>query len=373
MQNILTAFLKSESTGGLLLMAAAVLAVILANSPCAGAYTALLNTPLLHHSLTHWVNDALMALFFLLVGLEIKRELIQGELSTWPQRLLPGLCALGGMVVPALLYAAVNHNSPQTLNGWAIPTATDIAFALGILALFPRAPTSLKIFLTALAILDDLGAILLIAVFYSHGFSPVHLALAAILTASLITFNRSRVTALWPYLITGLLLWLCIDQSGLHATLAGVILALTIPLKTQPGPLLKLEHALHPYVAFLVIPIFGFFNAGLPLTGITLNDFSHPLTLGILVGLLIGKQLGVGLCMWFGIRFLKVPMPLNTSPLQLYAVTLLCAIGFTMSLFIGGLAVTANYLPEVRLGILTASIIAAIGAAFILALTSPRK
>ena len=352
-------------------MAATALAILAANSPLAPAYTALLNLPLLHHSLTHWVNDALMALFFLLVGLEIKRELIGGQLATWPQRLLPGLCALGGMLIPALLYIALNRNSPATLHGWAIPTATDIAFALGILALFgSRVPPSLKIFLTALAILDDLGAILLIATVYTQGLALTPLFLAGVLLASLITFNRCRVTALWPYLATGALLWLCIYQSGLHATIAGVLLALTIPLKpNQNSPLLKLEHSLHPYVAFAILPVFGFFNAGLALSGLSLSTLTHPLTLGIIAGLFIGKQLGIGLTLWVSIRFFGIPTPRNATAWQLYAVTLLCGIGFTMSLFIGNLAfpATADFLPHIQLGILIASILSALAAIFILA------
>lgn len=346
-------------------MATAALAIVAANSSFAPLYNEVLHVLFLGHSLTHWVNDALMALFFFLVGLEIKRELLTGNLSSWPQRLLPGIAALGGMIIPALIYAITNRNSPETLHGWAIPAATDIAFALGILALVPRVPLSLKVFLTALAILDDLGAILLIAIFYSGGLNPVPLLLEGILIAALITFNRSGVTNIVPYLGTGILLWLCTYQSGLHATIAGVILALTIPTKSLP----KTEHALQPWVAYTVLPIFAFCNAGVSFSGITLASFAHPVTLGIFLGLLVGKQLGVGAAMWASIRLLKIPAPHGTSVAQLYATTLLCGIGFTMSLFIGNLALPVDMAPQIRLGILAASVTAALLALAILSLT----
>ncbi|RYG59120.1 MAG: Na+/H+ antiporter NhaA [Alphaproteobacteria bacterium] len=309
-----------------------------------------------------------MALFFFLVGLEIKRELLTGNLATWPQRILPGAAAVGGMAVPALLFVFVNRNHPEYLTGWAIPAATDIAFALGIIALAgSRVPVSLKIFLTALAILDDLGAILVIALFYTHNIAVTFIVLAAILVAALITFNRCGVTRLWPYVLTGLLLWLCVYQSALHATLAGVIVALTIPIKRS----VTLERSLHPWVAFGVIPIFAFFNAGVSLAGINVQAMLHPLTLGIFVGLFVGKQLGIGAILLAAIRLFKVPRPQGATNLQLYAVTLLCGIGFTMSLFIGNLAFPQAHMQEIRLGILAASLVSAVLGLSLLLLSRP--
>ncbi len=350
-------FLHSQTAAGLTLITVTLAALIAANSTLAPAYNALLSTHIFHHTPTHWVNDTLMALFFFVVGLEIKRELHTGNLSTWPQRILPGAAALGGMAAPALLFAAINHNHAHYMAGWAIPTATDIAFALGIIALAgSRAPTSLKIFLTALAILDDLGAILIIALFYSHNIALAPLVLIAITTAALVTFNRCGVTKLWPYVLTGILLWLCVYQSALHATLAGVITALTIPTSHSA----KLERTLHPWVAFGVLPIFAFFNAGVSLSGINLASFLHPLTLGIFLGLFLGKQLGIGAVLFAAIKLCKVPRPSGATNLQLYATTLLCGIGFTMSLFIANLAFNQAHAQEVRLGILSASLLSAL-------------
>lgn len=363
-------FLHSQTAAGLVLIATTLLALLAANSAFAPAYHALLNANIFHHTPTHWVNDTLMALFFFLVGLEIKRELLTGNLSTWPQRILPGAAALGGMLAPALLFAFINRNHPEYLPGWAIPTATDIAFALGILALAgPRVPVSLKIFLTALAILDDLGAILVIALFYTHGIAIVPLMLAGVLIVCLVTFNRSGVLQLWPYILTGLLLWLCVYQSALHATLAGVITALTIPLKRSP----QLEHTLHPYVAFGVLPVFAFFNAGVTLSGISLGSFTHPLTLGIFAGLFFGKQLGIGASLFMAIKFFKIPKPAGATSIQLYAVTLLCGVGFTMSLFIANLAFAQSHTNEIRLGILSASLLSALVAFALLRLKPSRK
>lgn len=362
-------FLHSQTAAGIILLVTTLFALIAANSNLAPAYNALLTANIFHHTPTHWVNDTLMALFFFVVGLEIKRELLTGNLATWPQRILPGAAAVGGMAAPALIYAFINHNHPQYFAGWAIPTATDIAFALGIIALAgSRVPTSLKIFLTALAILDDLGAILVIAIFYTSNIALTPLVLIAITTAALITFNRCGVTKLWPYLLTGLVLWLCVYQSALHATLAGVITALTIPV-SRSG---KLEHTLHPWVAFAIIPIFAFFNAGVSLAGINLTSFLHPLTLGIFLGLFIGKQLGIGAVLITAIKLFKVPRPAGATNLQLYAVTLLCGIGFTMSLFIANLAFGQQYAQQIRLGILAASLLSAVLGLAILCLTPPR-
>lgn len=369
MKRAIHTFLKTEASAGLILIATTVLALIAANTALEPAYHSLLNAQLLNHSLTHWVNDALMAIFFLFVGLEVKKEILNGNLATWPQRLLPTLGAAGGMLVPALVYLFINRTSPATIPGWAIPTATDIAFALGILALVPRAPVSLKIFLTALAILDDLGAILLIALLYTTGLAVTPFILSAILIAALITFNRNHVTSLWPYLVTGTLLWLCVYQSGLHPTMAGVILALTIPLKSGK----KLEHALAVPTAYLILPVFAFFNAGISFAGISLTNFTHPVTLGIFAGLLVGKQLGVGGALLLATKLFKIPKPAGATTLQLYAVSLLCGIGFTMSLFIGNLALPASYATEIRLAILSASLVCALAAFVILTLTPSKK
>ncbi len=358
-------------------MAATAAALIAANSLFAPHYFALQHSYLAGLSLQHWVNDAFMAVFFLLVGLEIKRETLTGNLSTWPQRLLPGMCAAGGMAVPALVYATYNWHSPQTLVGWAIPSATDIAFALGILALFgKRIPVSLKIFLTALAVLDDLGAILVIALFYTPHIAANYLLAAVVLTGALILLNKGNVRQLSPYLLIGILLWYCVYQSGLHATLAGVVLALTIPLQTKEGhnPLLTLEHALHPYVAFFILPLFGFFNAGLNLSGLSLSSLSHPVTAGIFWGLFLGKQIGIGACYFIAITCLGAKKPEAARTGQVMAVAALCGIGFTMSLFIGNLSFTSDELQnETRLGILLGSLASAVAASIILFITKPSK
>ena len=390
-------FLKSGALAGITLMCVAVIAMMMANGPWADTYIAIQNVPMFGHTLTYWVNDALMALFFLLVGLEIKREVIAGQLATWRERLLPGITALGGMIIPAGIYAAFNFYSPETLRGWAIPAATDIAFALGVLMLFgSRVPISLKVFLTALAILDDLGAILLIAAFYTEGLNLIPLALAAVVTGALVVLNRGGVRALWPYLVSGVVLWLCVYQSGLHATLAGVILAMTIPMplvrqntsshdaarraeydlaEPEPqGPLMVLEHKLQPLVAFAVLPIFGFLNAGVNVAGLGLNDFNNPVTLGIFFGLFVGKQIGVGAALFIAIRWLNAPKPVSATIPQIYATTVLCGIGFTMSMFIGNLAFTDTlYVQEMKLGILSASLLSAVVGGVILGMTGKNR
>jgi len=332
--------LASETAGGFVLMASAAAALAVANSPAAPAYEAALHAEAFGLSLLHWVNDGLMVLFFLLVGLEIKRELIGGELSSWHARILPGLGAFGGMLVPALIYVAVNAGSPATLRGWAIPSATDIAFSLGVLALLgPRVPVSLKMFLTALAIIDDLGAILIIAAFYASGLSLPMLAGAAVVTLALVVLNRRRVTALWPYLLLGVALWLLVLKSGIHATVAGVILAAAVPMGDKTaGPLFRLEHGLQPWVAFLVLPVFGFANAGVPLAGLGLAGLTDPVTLGSMLGLYLGKPIGVFGAAALAVRLGLARLPPGASPIQVYGVAVLCGIGFTMSLFIGILA-----------------------------------
>jgi Na+:H+ antiporter, NhaA family len=293
---------ENEAAGGLVLMAAAALAQVVANSPLAPAYFAALHAYIGPLSVSHWINEGLMAVFFLVVGLEIKRELLDGHLSTWPRRALPGIAAAGGMAVPALIYAAFNWNDPVTLRGWAIPAATDIAFALGVLSLLgPRVPTSLKVFLTAVAILDDLGAVAIIAVFYAGDLSVLYLGLAGAVVAVLAAMNRGGLTWLWPYVVLGVLLWSIVLRSGVHATIAGVALAFTVPLHAAPGrpddmtgsPLHRLEHGLHNWVAFLVIPVFGFANAGVSFAGLSAGALLDHLTLGVALRLLLGKLVGV--------------------------------------------------------------------------------
>jgi NhaA family Na+:H+ antiporter len=367
--SMLRKFLDNSASGGLVLMAAAALALLVANSPLAPTYFGALSAYLGPLSVLHWINDALMAVFFLLVGLEIKREVLDGQLSTWSRRILPGVAAAGGMAFPALIFVAFNWNDPATLRGWAIPSATDIAFALGVLALLgSRVPTSLKVFLTALAIIDDLGAVIIIAVFYTGDLSIMDLGLATALTAALVVMNRSGVTRLLPYLLLGALLWFFVLRSGVHATIAGVVLAFTIPLHAEPArlddmagsPLHRLEHGLHGWVTFLVIPIFGFANAGVSFAGVTADALVDHLTLGVALGLLLGKLVGVFGTAYLTIRLGFADVPMGAGKLQLLGVSLLCGIGFTMSLFIGMLAFANDPLlqSEVKIGILVGSLLA---------------
>ena len=365
--SVLRSLLHNEASGGVILMASAALALIVANSPAAPAYFAVLKSYVGGLSVLHWINDGLMAVFFLLVGLEVKRELLDGQLRTWADRILPGVAALGGMMGPALVYVAINWHSPETLRGWAIPAATDIAFALGVLALLgSRVPVSLKIFLTALAIIDDLGAVLIIAAFYTTDLSLPMLGGAAVTLAVLYGLNKARITHLAPYLLLGAVLWFFVLKSGIHATVAGVLLALTIPLRLSVGkpddptsPLHKLEHAIHPWTAFLILPIFGFANAGVSLAGITSKMLLDPVTLGVALGLFLGKQIGV-----FGFILATVKLDLAQRPSratwsQIYGVALLCGIGFTMSLFIGLLAFANNpeLEAETKIGVLVGSLV----------------
>ena len=364
--SVLRSFLDSEAAGGLVLMAAAALALVVANSPLAPAYFGALHAHIGPLSVSHWINDGLMAVFFLFVGLEIKRELLDGQLSTWPRRALPGIAAAGGMAVPALIYAAFNWGDPATLRGWAIPSATDIAFALGVLSLLgPRVPASLKVFLAALAILDDLGAVAIIAVFYAGDLSLPDLGLAAAALAALAALNRFGVSRLSPYMLVGALLWFFVLRSGVHATIAGVALALTIPLRLAPGrpddvagsPLHRLEHRLHGWVAFGIVPLFGFANAGVSFAGVTADALLAPLTLGVALGLLVGKLVGVFGAAALAIRAGLADVPMGASWSQLVGVALLCGIGFTMSLFIGLLAFADDpaLQDEVKIGILLGS------------------
>jgi len=371
----LRSFFASESAGGLLLLAVAALALVTANSPLSELYFGALHQKAGGLSLLHWVNDGLMALFFLLVGLEIKRELLDGELSTWSRRVLPGVCAVGGMAVPALIYIAIQQGDPATLHGWAIPAATDIAFALGILSLLgPRVPVSLKVLLTALAILDDLGAVLIIAFFYTDHITVWALAGAGAALAALIAMNRLKVMALSPYLLVGAVLWWLVLKSGVHATLAGVALALTIPLKRsvaapddRASPLHRLEHAIQPWVAFVVVPIFGFANAGVSLVGVSLAALLAPVPLGVAAGLFLGKQVGVFGAAWLAVKLRLADCPAHASWGQVYGVALLCGIGFTMSLFIGLLAFNRPELQDAtKLGVLAGSTLSALLGALVL-------
>lgn len=381
-RSVLGGFFQSEAAGGLILIAVAAMALGVANSPLSGAYFQLLHLKVGGLDVLHWINDGLMALFFLLVGLEIKRELLDGELSTWSRRALPGLAALGGMAAPALIYVALQGGDPQTLRGWAIPAATDIAFALGILSLLgSRVPVSLKIFLTALAILDDLGAVLIIAVFYTDDLAVWALAAAAVALAILILMNRLKVMSLAPYAVVGLLLWWLVLQSGVHATLAGVALALTIPLRTSLGvaedetsPLHRLEHALQPWVAFAVVPVFGFANAGISFGGLSLAALLAPVPLGVAAGLFAGKQIGVFGTVWLAARFRLVEPPAGASWRQVYGVAVLCGIGFTMSLFIGLLAFDDSALQAAtKLGVLAGSVLSAVWGYTVLRMGSVRS
>jgi NhaA family Na+:H+ antiporter len=369
--------LKNEVSGGLVLMASAVLALLWANSPAAPAYFDTLKTYVLGLSVLHWINDALMAVFFLLVGLEIKRELVIGQLSTARARALPGFAALGGMFVPAIVYVAFNVSSAEYVRGWALPAATDLAFALGVLALLgSRVPASLKVFLTALAILDDLGAVLIIAVFYTSGLSALMLGLAALAVAVLIALNMAGVTRLWPYLLVGAVLWDFVLRSGVHATIAGVLLAITIPIgRTETRcPLRTLEHALQPWVTFLVLPIFGLANAGVALGGIGAETLFHPVTLGVALGLFVGKQVGVFASVRAVVAAGLAAKPAGTSWLQIYGIAILCGIGFTMSLFIGLLAFTDPELQdETKIGVLAGSVLSAVLGWLVLRLAPGRE
>lgn len=353
-----------SAAGGVILMIAALVAIVVANSGWAGHYEDTLNRHVGGLSVLHWINDGLMALFFLLVGLEIKREVLAGQLSSWSGRILPGSAAIGGMVGPAIVYLVFNVGAGGHPNGWAIPAATDIAFALGVLSLLgPRVPISLRIFLMALAIIDDLGAVIIIALFYTGSMNGTALALAAIVTLMLIGMNWAGFIRLWPFLLLGTLLWILVLKSGVHATLAGVMLALTIPLRTksEEAPLTKLERGLHPWISFLIVPIFGFANAGVSFAGMSWGAFTEPVPLGVALGLFIGKQLGVFLTAAAVVKCGLAKLPSKATWLQLYGVASLCGIGFTMSLFIGLLAFPGEpgLQAQLKLGVLVGSLASA--------------
>ena len=379
-------FLRLESAGGLLLLGAAILAMLAANSPLQGLYGALIETPvgvqigalLIQKPLLLWVNDGLMAVFFILVGLEIKREILEGGLSTPSQVVLPGFGAIGGMVVPAGIYAAFNWGDPTAMDGWAIPVATDIAFALGLLTVLGRrVPTSLKVFLLTLAIFDDLAAIVIIALFYSDNLSLGALAFGGSALAVAVLMNRLGVGRILPYALVGVVLWVAVLKSGVHATLAGVLLAACIPMRDATGssPLQRLEHDMHAQVAFVILPVFAFANAGLSLAGMGLDDLLHPVTLGVIGGLLVGKPVGILLFVGAAVVLGLATLPKGVTWSQLLGVSLACGIGFTMSLFIAGLAFAqgrTDHFAGDRLGILIGSLLSALAAYLVLHLTLPK-
>ena len=386
----LRAFLASEAAGGILLMTVAALALLIANSGLAPKYfhfvhavTGPVLSPKIGPMTVHlWINDGLMAVFFLLVGLEIKREFVDGHLSTWADRRLPIIAAAAGMVVPAAIYLGVAGGDPTLLRGWAIPAATDIAFAIGVLALLgSRAPASLKLFLTTVAIVDDMGAVTIIAFFYTAKLNLPALLAAGLILLAMIMLNRSRVTALWPYLILATLLWYATLLSGAHATIAGVMAAFTIPFCRTIGEpdatgstLHRLEHLLTKPVAFLIVPLFGFANAGVSFAGIGLADVAQPLPLGIILGLFVGKQLGIFGTVWAAAKFGIAQRPKGASWTQVYGVALLCGIGFTMSLFIGGLAFTDGAQGDaVKVGVLLGSVASAMLGWAVLRTAAPRS
>ncbi|MGF1681097.1 Na+/H+ antiporter NhaA [Photobacterium minamisatsumaniensis] len=370
MTDAIRKFLKLESAGGIILIIAAIVAMIIANSPLQEIYNGTLHTYIAGLSVAHWINDGLMAVFFLLIGLEVKRELIEGALNTKEKAIFPAIAAVGGMLAPALVYVAFNYTDPQALQGWAIPAATDIAFALGVMALLgKRVPVSLKVFLLALAIIDDLGVIVIIALFYSSDLSTLALAVAFASTTALFVMNAKNVTKLSWYVIVGAVLWFSVLQSGVHATLAGVVLGFAIPLSGEDGrsdtysPLKHLEHVLHPYVAFLILPLFAFANAGISLQGVSLSGLTSMLPLGIALGLLIGKPLGIFTFSYLAIKTGMAKMPEGIGLKQIFAVSVLCGIGFTMSIFISSLAFVGapeDFSTYSRLGILLGSTISAL-------------
>lgn len=370
MINIIRNFLKLEASASIILMLATMLALIIANSKFYATYEFILHTPIyipyiadsLKKPLLFWINDGLMVLFFFLIGLEIKREIIQGHLSIPAARILPVTATLGGIIFPALLFVLFNYNNPINLKGWAIPTATDIAFALGVLMLLKNIPHALKIFLLTIAVLDDLGAVLIIAIFYTNTISIIYLFSAIFVFSILLFINKMKIHRLSIYIVLSIILWVCVLLSGIHPTIAGVAAAFTIPFNKQASiknPLLILEQVLHPWIAYLILPIFAFANSGLPLKNITFAHLIDPLTFGIMVGLFFGKQLGVFIGSWIPIQLRWTTLPKHVSWSQLYGTSLLCGIGFTMSLFIGTLAFKGGNIEQgykIKLGILIASI-----------------
>ncbi len=381
-------FMKLESAGGILLMMAAVLAMIAANTPLSVYYDQLIDLPVavsvgsfeIAKPLLLWINDGLMAVFFFLIGLELKRELVEGELADPSAIVLPAVGAVGGMLAPALLYAYFNYGDAVAMKGWAIPAATDIAFSLGILGLLgTRVPIALKIFLVSLAIFDDIGAIIIIALFYTSDLSMLALSVASACIAVLFVLNRRHVVSLAPYIFVGLIMWVAVLKSGVHATLAGVIMALFIPIKPREGssysPLKDMEHDLHGVVAFAILPIFAFANAGVQMVGVTVDSFFHSVPVGIALGLFVGKQIGIfGLC-WLAVKMGFVTLPESLNMKLLYGVSLLCGVGFTMSLFIGSLAFESsgvNLLFDERLGIILGSLLSGLAGYLVLAAVLPK-
>ena len=379
--------MKLESASSILLLAAVIIAMLAANSPLAGLYNELLDTTVavqvgalsINKPLLLWVNDGLMAIFFFLIGLEVKREVMEGGLSSFSQIVLPGVGALGGMVIPAAIYAWMNWSDPTALDGWAIPVATDIAFALALLSVFgSRVPTALKFFLLTLAISDDLAAIFIIAIHYSWDLSLSALFIGAIALAVAITMNRTGVTRTSSYILLGVVLWIAVLKSGVHGTLAGVLIAFCIPMQDEHGnsPLRELEHDLHGPVAFVILPIFAFANAGLSLAGMSIEGLTHPVTLGIISGLLVGKPLGILVFTGFAVGLGFAQLPKNVNWTQLLGVAFACGIGFTMSLFIAGLAFehgSGDYFSGDRLGILVGSILSALVAFALLHFSLPKS
>ncbi|SJL83214.1 Na+/H+ antiporter NhaA [Vibrio palustris] len=381
MTALLTKFFKTESSGGVLLVIAAIVAMIVANSPLYDVYDGALHHYILGLSVAHWINDGLMAIFFLLIGLEVKRELLDGALKSKETALFPAIAAVGGMLAPALIYVAFNYQDSQAIQGWAIPAATDIAFALGIMALLgPRVPVSLKVFLLALAIIDDLGVIIIIALFYSSDLSTIALGVGFLATTALFIMNAKRVTSITAYLIIGAILWIAVLKSGVHATLAGVVIGFAIPLKGKTeeshSPLGRLEHALHPYVSFAILPLFAFANAGISLKGVSIDGLLSTLPFGVALALFIGKPLGIFTFSWISVKSGIAQLPKGVNMTQIFAVSVLCGIGFTMSIFIASLAFgseLSHYDTYARLGILMGSTIAAIVGFILLSLSLPKK
>ncbi len=380
-------FFKLEAASGLLLLISAIIALFVSNSDYSEIYFSTLQEYLfiginnfgLKLSLLHWINDALMAIFFFFVTLEIKREFLQGELSSLKQATLPIVGAIGGMLVPALIYIFINFKNPDTLNGWAIPSATDIAFSIGILSLLgSRVPLSLKVFLTALAIIDDLGAIIIIAFFYTGDLNINYLILIFITFLLLLFINKLKIKIFLPYLILGLFLWYFTHESGIHATIAGVLLAISVPHREKEHDfslLVKIEHSISPYVAYFIMPLFAFANAGVSLNGISMSSLLMPVPLGILLGLFLGKQVGVFLFSYISIKLGFAKMPNNSNWINLYGVGILTGIGFTMSLFVGNLAFVENtqYIDGVKIGVLSGSLLSTVFGFFLLYIAPKNK
>ncbi|ELI5732260.1 Na+/H+ antiporter NhaA [Vibrio fluvialis] len=379
MTDMIRDFFKLESAGGIILVIAAAIAMTIANSPLNEIYQGALHSYVFGMSVSHWINDGLMAVFFLLIGLEVKRELLEGALKSRETAIFPAIAAVGGMLAPALIYVLFNSGDAEAIQGWAIPAATDIAFALGIMALLgKRVPVSLKVFLLALAIIDDLGVVVIIALFYTSDLSTIALTVGFIMTAVLFMLNTKHVTKLSAYLIVGLILWVAVLKSGVHATLAGVVIGFAIPLKGNRGehsPLKHLEHALHPYVAFGILPLFAFANAGISLEGVSFSSLASTLPLGVALGLLIGKPLGIFSFSVIAVKAGVAKLPEGINFKHIFAVSVLCGIGFTMSIFISSLAfgsANVDYDTYARLGILMGSTTAAILGYVLLRLSLPK-